>query len=295
MATSIKQSLNGHFEKFREKALSLLKNSIIEPSINDGDSLVVVIGPDHPWGKLDKDSKRLQTELYNEYNHLLEISKSILANTLPDIQSKFNDQSKTILEIIEQSSLTWHETIQQAISAFEKSLDEQLEALNSLNGKLDKEKILIPDTNVFISNPNLHKYRVTKRFNIIVLPSVLGELDKLKNEHRNENVRQKANTTIRNFKEYRRRGRLLEGVKITNKLTAYTIAVEPKFKQKPSWLDPNNLDDRFIASCFEIAAKYPNSDMAILTLDINMQNKADFALFPFIDPEEEGFFKMYGN
>jgi len=192
--------------------------------------------------------------------------------------------------MIEQSNMTWHKTIEEAIISFNKSLDNQIESINSVHGKIGKGRLFIPDTNVFISNPNPHDYEVNKKCSIILLPTVLGELDRLKVEHSNENVRNKAKTIIRNIKEYRRRGRLLDGVKITDKISAFTIATEPKFEDKPSWLDLKNKDDRFIASCFEVASKFPDSEISILTLDINMQNKADFAMFPYLDPKEESIF-----
>lgn len=289
MTASFKKSLIGRIEDLRKKALRLLKNSTIGPSINIG-STVVFLGPNHPWRELSQDMKRLQTEIYNDYQHMTEVEKTILVIALPEVRKKFDQESKRISEMIEQSHMTWHETVEEAVSSFNKSLDNQIKAINSVHGRIGKGILLIPDTNVFIANPNLHDYKTDKKCSIIVLPTILGELDRLKVEHSNENVRRKAATAIRNFKEYRRRGRLLEGVKITDKITAFTVAVEPKFEEKPSWLDPDNKDDRFIASCFEVASKHPDSDVAILTLDINMQNKADFSMFPFLDPEEEGFF-----
>lgn len=288
MAT-FKQSLIERLEEFRKRGASLLEKSGIISSININ-SPVVFLGPSHPWEELDQDAKRLQTKLYNDNSHLLEIGKSLLAHALPEVNKKFDKKNKLILEMIEQKYMTWHETIESARSSFNESVDSQIEAINSIHGSIGKGKLLIPDTNVFISNPNLHEYKISEKANILILPTILGELDRLSVEHSNENVRVKAGTAIRNIKEWRRRGSLLDGVKITKNLTAHTIAVEPKFEDKPTWLDANNKDDRFIASCFEVVSKYPDSDVAILTLDINMQNKADFALFPYLDPVEEEFF-----
>lgn len=269
--------------------ISFLEKSSIGPSVNK-DSYLAFLGPHYPWGDLDQEAKRLQTEIYNDYQHLIEIGRTFLANALPENRKQFEDECKPILEMTEQRYLTWYKNIADAKTSFGKSLDTQVEALNSVYGKIGEGSLLIPDTNVFIKNPNIHTYELPERSNILILPTILSELDRLKVEHNNENVRQKALTAVRNIKEYRRRGKLLDGVKINDRLTAYTIAVEPRFEDKPSWLDPNNKDDRFIATCFEAAAKFPDSEVVILTLDINMQNKAEFALFPYLDPEESGFF-----
>lgn len=286
---TFKESLLTRFEEFKKRGAFLLSKSSLKPSVNI-DSPIVLIGPDHPWAKLDEESKRLQTKIYNEYKHLLELGKSILANALPETKEKYEKEIDPILDKIEQKNMTWHETMGEVERYFKKSLENQAEAINSVYGKLEGGELQIPDTNVFIANPNLHEYRIPYKSCILILPTIMSELDRLKVEHSNENVRNKAATAIRNIKEYRRRGKLPDGVKITDRLTAYTIAVEPKFEDKPSWLDPTNNDDRFIATCLEVAAKYPDSTIAILTLDINLQNKAEYALFPYLDPEEAGFF-----
>lgn len=270
--------------------ISLLDVSSIGPSVNRENSVAIIIGPDHPWKEFDLEERRLQTETYNEYQHLIETCRIFLVNALPENREQFENECKPILEMIEQKYLTWHRNSEEAKISFIKSLETQVKALNSVYGRIGKGMLLIPDTNVFITNPNLHEYNVQARSSILILPTILSELDRLKVEHRNETVRQKAQSAVRNIKEYRRRGKLLDGVKITERLTVYTIAIEPRFEGKPSWLDPSNKDDRFIASCFEVVARYPDSAVAILTLDVNVQNKAEFALFPYLDPEESGFF-----
>jgi len=290
MVTSFRQSLIEQIEKFREKMLTLLERSDIGPSVNTENSSFVLIGPDRPWRELSHESKSLQTEIYNRYQYLLELGKAFITQSLPEAKDRFDQEAKPILEMIEQKYLTWHKTIEEAKASFGNGLDKQVEVINSVHGNLGIGRVLIPDTNVFIANPNLHEYKINEKCSILALPTILGELDKLKVEHRNENVRSKAETAIRNTKEYRRRGNLLDGVKITDRIIFYTVAIEPRFEGKPTWLDSNNKDDRFLASCFEVAAKFPDSDIAILTLDINMQNKADFASFPYLDPKEAKFF-----
>jgi hypothetical protein len=286
---TVKATILKRFEEFKINGVSLLDKSSLKPSINSN-ATIVFLGPDRPWGELDEESKRFQTKIYNEYNHLIEVGRSILVNALPECKDKFEKEVDSILGKIEQKTYTLHDSIVQVTEDFKRSLENQIESVNSIYGKLGLGRVLIPDTNVFIANPDIHLYKIPCKSCILILPTILGELDKLKVEHGNENVRKKAAKTIKNLKEYRRRGKLLDGVKITDKLTAYTIAVEPKFEGKPSWLDPSNNDDRFIATCFEVAAKYPDSEMSILTLDINMQNKAEFALFPYVDPEENRIF-----
>ena len=44
-----------------------------------------------------------------------------------------------------------------------------------------------------------------------------------------------------------------------------------------SWLDPTVPDDRFIACVLEAIADHPTAIVALITGDINLQNKADNA------------------
>ena len=53
------------------------------------------------------------------------------------------------------------------------------------------------------------------------------------------------------------------------------------------WLDPASPDDRLLASCVEIMRLHPRSTVMLVTGDINLQNKAEFALVPFLEPPPE--------
>ncbi len=62
--------------------------------------------------------------------------------------------------------------------------------------------------------------------------------------------------------------------------------MEPNFSKTLSWLDSSNNDDRILASYIEVMKIYLNSPIVIVTNDINMQNKAEFAGLPFVEPPE---------
>jgi hypothetical protein len=52
------------------------------------------------------------------------------------------------------------------------------------------------------------------------------------------------------------------------------------------WLDPTNDDDRLIAGLLEVMRTYPHSAVLLVTRDVNLQNKAELARVPFIEPPE---------
>jgi predicted ribonuclease YlaK len=147
--------------------------------------------------------------------------------------------------------------------------------------------VVIPDTNALLFNPDLQDWDFDSvgQFTLVLTTTVLAELDKLKVDSRSESVRQKSEQLIRQIKGYRDRGRLTEGVTLVrNKSQIVAIAVEPIFSESLSWLDSNNNDDRLLASCLEIVRQMPHDQVVLLTRDINLQNKAEFAHIPFMEP-----------
>src|SRR5262249_4534149 len=127
----------------------------------------------------------------------------------------------------------------------------------------------------------------TPRFTLILVPAVLSELDALKVNHRNETVRRKAETLIRQIKEYRRRGNLTRGVPVVkDKIDIVGIATEPSMKTTLPWLDLQNNDAGWFAAVIEVMRSRPRPRVIIVSRDINLQNKADFARVPFADPPE---------
>ena len=73
-------------------------------------------------------------------------------------------------------------------------------------------------------------------------------------------------------------------VVVTGKIGLKSIAVEPDMNNSLSWLDTSNNDDRFIASFIEVLRENPDSIVQLVTNDLNLQNKMEFARLPYIEP-----------
>jgi predicted ribonuclease YlaK len=169
------------------------------------------------------------------------------------------------------------------------ALQTQFNLLKNLYDPATGDVFCVPDTNALLYNPSLEKWGFdgVTSFTIVVPPTILSELDALKINHRNETVRQKAETLISQMKEYRRRGRLTEGVTLVNgKSTLLAIATEPNMQNSLPWLDSVNNDDRFLAVVIEVMRLRPRSVVFAVSRDINFQNKAEFARIPFVEPPE---------
>src|SRR5439155_14433359 len=125
------------------------------------------------------------------------------------------------------------------------------------------------------------------RFSLVLTSTLLGELDELKMPHRGATVRKKAESAIRRIKEYRRRGNIHQGVPLNSeRSTVRMTAVEPNFDTTLPWLERTVEDDRLLASVLEIVREHPHSPVILVTRDVNMQNKADLAGIPFVEPPD---------
>jgi hypothetical protein len=108
--------------------------------------------------------------------------------------------------------------------------------------------ILVPDTNSLLAAFDPIEYRKVSgenSFVFMILPTVLGERDRLKVEHRNPDVREKAKKVITRIKGWRNQGPLAKGVTVDKTITVKALHTEPNMKATLSWLDSDNRDDLF--------------------------------------------------
>ena len=276
-------------EKLLDGVATLLGPDAALRDINKPSSAVVFIGPHYAFADLPLGAKRVQSRLSEDYRHFIAIVRALL-RTQPDaVRQKVDQHDQTIREVIEQTHCVWHSTTDKAMAAVKQALGEILDALSCLYDPSEGAVVLVPDTNALIHSPALQRWTFDglSEFDILLVPTVLSELDALKNEHRNPDVRRKAQSIIHQIKEYRRRGPLKEGVVVvSNRIRVRSTAAEPRVDEVLPWLDPASADDRMLASCVEAMRVHPRSMVVLVTGDINLQNKAEFARIPFLEPPE---------
>ncbi|SHK47560.1 PIN domain-containing protein [Tepidibacter formicigenes] len=256
--------------------------------VNTGGNISIIGYSDYHWQKLDLEGRKIQTRLYKELNKQFELIE-ILMNRLPqNYIEEYKQTIKKVFEYLLQNSQIWISTIDEVVIKVKESFDKIDQLIDQLYSACEMTHVLIPDTNALLTNPNIEKWTFENidEFEIVLLPTVLQELDKLKVYHANQEVRKKAAGIIKKIKEYRRRGRLTEGVKLSGKNYIRAIAVEPKMENMLSWLDSQNNDDRIIASLIEVCRDMINRPVVLVTADINVQNKVEFANLPFIEPPQ---------
>lgn len=193
------------------------------------------------------------------------------------------------MSVIDQQGFTYVATVEEARQQLDAALNKQMRLLPALHDSAEGEHVYVPDTNAFLYNPKLEDWKLdgSPRFVLLLTPTVLSELDQLKVTHRVEAVRDKAEKLVRQMFEYRRRGNLNDGVvlrKDSHRLR--TLAVEPDFEATLPWLDRENNDDRVLAGVIEVMRHHPRCQVALVTRDINLANKADHARVPCVLPPD---------
>jgi rRNA-processing protein FCF1 len=286
------ESYSNHLTKrlnaIEEKMMALLDLSTIKKFENDPNSIVFSISPPHYFADSDEKQTRMQAELAEMFSEWIE-HIHLLTQNLPSNKKQDLEQLESLVfKWIDRSGGLWGlpATIDEAKKMFSTEIENYRELLRLLIGENSEDYVFIPDTNALIDVPDItayKKYLGNVPYSVIITPTVTSELDKLKIIHRDEKFRDKVNSVIKRIKGWRNQGNLSQGVIVDKTITLKSIANEPDFNNTLSWLDKNNEDDRLVASALEVQRKNIKSKIVLVTSDINLQNKAELANFPYME------------
>lgn len=278
--SSTSQKLRSELEKLIEKLASIIRDIPVKYSNHRGGDFVV-LAPDYYWSKPNPEQEADLLAVKREYNEWFAVIQSTFRASTDDVDRKIQEVDKLFRKWLELKT-NW--SLRPSPDTNEDSFRDDIKGFNAILEILDATKgeavLIIPDTNSLVAHPDPVDYREIagcKSFTLLFLPTVLSELDELKNLHRNPDFRDKAKKVITRVKGYRKQGSLREGVKVDGSITVKAIANEPNMQDALSWLDPEVQDDRVIASVLEIQAFNPNAHIILVTGDINLLNKADAA------------------
>jgi len=271
--------------------LELLDASTIEQFQADDpfdEDPVVFIGPRHYWAETDESQKRLQLKLRRSYFFWFEQFQLLFCESSQELQKQIATTHTAITDLIEQKS-GWStpSTVEEAKLVLKEKIQTYGQLLQLLEAPDQAKPVLVPDTNALITCPDVSHYATAvgqAEYAVVIIPTVLAELDKLKRDHRDIDFRKKVDSVIRRLKGLRQQGSMLQGVTINKTVTVRMIAPEPNFSETLSWLDPTNNDDRIIATVLELQREEPSNTVVLVTSDINLQNKAEMANIPYVEP-----------
>ena len=176
-------------------------------------------------------------------------------------------------------------TIDGAAKMADDAFDE-LSALVKLATHGSHRVIAIPDTNCLLRQPDVAQYGEaigTDGYTVVMLTTVVAELDELKDRGRTDDVRAAANKAVRRLKGLRDRGNIREGVRVEGQVDLRMEHREVQVSEIFDWLDPDVPDDRILGGALELQARHPAATVVIVTTDLNLQNKAAAVGLPFTD------------
>jgi hypothetical protein len=252
---------------------------------------MVYFGPLWSWNELDSNGQSAQHDLHCFYEKFVELATNLLKDRVPLKLKSFEERTQILRSFIQQEESQWN-GIDELYSQARTALREQEEILHLLCPPAESDSstttsILVPDTNALIGCPLLERFQFDwPQVEVILVPTVISELDNLKVQARSSEMRDKVKKVITQIKEMRRRGHLTNGVKVNSKMSLRTIAVEPSQGTALSWLDFENLDDRIVASVMEVTRENLDQVVILVTADLNLQTKAEFARIPYLEPPD---------
>lgn len=143
----------------------------------------------------------------------------------------------------------------------------------------------VPDTSVLLRDPDVAVYGAQigrTAYSVVLLPSVLSELDDLKDRGRTPEVREAAERAVRRLKGLSDRGDLRAGVTVQGNVSLRVEHRDNDPREMLPWLDPTVPDDRLLGDALHLQAREPS--VVLVTTDFNLQTKAAAAGAPFVEP-----------
>lgn len=282
----LSQRLKEHFKKNTSDLRNLLEEIKVEfkdlriPGVG-------IVAPKYYWNQRTPQQEKIRIRIKRNYERFYEMLNLLLRQAPNDVTYRFRVYDKRFRDFIELGS-NWSlsESMNDNLNIFDATVEDIMAILSIFNQENDRKTLLIPDTNSLLIDCDPISYRRVAKldgFTFLLLPTVLGELDKLKINHRKPDVKDKAKKVITRIKGWRGQGSLTDGVTVDKTIVVKSLHEEPDMENTLSWLDKGVQDDRIIAIVLSVQAENTSSVVHLITGDINLQNKADAAFISTLE------------
>ncbi len=241
------------------------------------------------WAPLDDEGRMAQCDALNDFREYAGVLTPVIHDYPATTKQDMEESIQTIMDFIQQDGYLPYQTVDAVVQAISTELDKQKQILGSYIKNSVASPILVADTNALYYNPALEDWTFADipQFQLAVLPPVLEELDRHKSEHRNETLQIKAGRLVNQIKEYRRRGDIQRGVPLKSTISTFiTPNIIPIFNRVGPFSDSKVADNQILAGCFELARQNPGCPVALVTRDVNLQNKAACICLPYLEPPD---------
>ncbi|MGH2953007.1 MAG: PIN domain-containing protein [Solirubrobacterales bacterium] len=243
------------------------------------------------WGASDETQDQLRQELLRRYERWLERFRLLFRDATQDVAKDLEGVDGFVRRWIERESND--HSVPSTIEAAKARAEEEFRTfarLLDLAARPGNDGVIaVPDTSSLIDAPNLADYGPglgLPAVEVVIVPTVLAELDELKSVGRRPELRDAAQGVVRRLKGLRDRGRLADGVQVARGITVSARSREPTMHQTLPWLDGEVNDDRILATALELQSERPAACVLLVTADLNLQNKADAVGLPYAEPPD---------
>jgi hypothetical protein len=262
---------------------TLLAGSKLSERHDTQGGLVLVTPNPFAWEPLPPSLLKVQRRLRKDFEKFYAFMKLVLADEPGRVVEELDEHCQVIEAAINQDN-GWMPNAEDYRVRSHNSINNIVKLLRRFDAE-ERTPLLIPDTNVLIDHPNFAAWQFDgiESFVVIIVPAVLQELDALKLK---KDVAPKARRAIRRLQEIRTDGaRLSRGITLdSGRITVRSFESDSQTERIVRWLDPNHADDRILGCVLEVMRREPFAPVALVTGDINLQNKADFAEVSFLEP-----------
>ena len=161
---------------------------------------MVIVAPEYYWDEPSAEQLNTQLAIKRDYEEWFEVFRSVFSKATDDLNRRIREADQRLRMWVELRS-NW--SLQSDPLSNKDSLRDDAEHFMDILAIIEASgpmpPVLIPDTNAIVGNPDPTRYRSIAgddSFIFLLLPTVLAELDELKNTHRNPDFREKAKKAI---------------------------------------------------------------------------------------------------
>ena len=265
------------------------RSEIINTDLNRGSRDIVFIGfPTVGWAS-DEGLVGERTRLLVRVHEWADLFALLHRNALPVTQTRIDERLELVRNWLIRDGGDWSvpTTIQQALAKADETFAGLVELIE-LGTHGQRATLVVPDTNSLLRDPDVAAFRAqvgSDSYAVVMLTTVMSELDELNDRGRTQDVRDKAKAAVRRLKGLRDRGDVRVGVPVQGRTTLRMEHREVSPASVLDWLDPSVPDDRILGGALDLQARFPAATVLLITADLNLQNKAAAVGLPFADPE----------
>jgi hypothetical protein len=269
-------TLAAHFDELLD--VSTIEAATLDET--DSNLIVVAAGP-WQWGPSSPEANLLRMKIKGDYIDWYQRLHLLFPHPTPEVARDLHSLDAFMRSWLDRGNVSDRylpETPAEAKTVAAERFD-RFRAMLAMVAPAGGSRLrIIPDTNSILRNPDFATYGRSfgeEEFTVHLVPTVLAELDKIKDQGRTPDVREKSRRFNKHVKGLRDKGNLASGVTLTKTITVKTEAKEVDVRGTLDWLDPDVNDDRIAATALRLQSDHPGDTVVLVTSDLGLQTKAD--------------------